>query len=160
MKITTFALSALLISGCAAGKILPETERKAQFTHTSKAKKTEAYEKALAYFSKNLGNSNSAIKMRSKKSGTIITKGNISCDVLRQAGDINMYSASFNLTFKAKDNKVRYKYDNVKMIGDSGKELGWAYLQITSKDNLKKVNTCLSELSQKITNEINQRDDF
>lgn len=154
MKIAAVAVLAFVLSGCSAKLLTPE-ERQVQFIETTKVNKAQAYERALAYFGKTFGDSNSAIKVRSPASSQIIAKGNVACNVLRQAGDTNDYVLDFSLDLQAKDKKIRLSFEDLVIKHGSGASVGqpvqWDYNQLSSVENREKIKECLEPLRKGVT---------
>jgi hypothetical protein len=148
MKPHIIVLMALSLSACAT--MLPVEQRKTQYIETTTAKRAAAYGRALAYLSKNFGDANEAIKLKDSESGQIVAKGNVTCNALRQWGDVNEYSLRFNLDFQAKDNKVRLVFEELEMISAAGAPVEWDYNQISSAANLEKAKSCLEPIRSEV----------
>ena len=73
----------IILSACAGYSVL-ESKPTVYVENTGVVKK-DAYNKALAYLAKNLGNSNYAIRLKDPDSGKIITKMSVPCNEIRLA---------------------------------------------------------------------------
>lgn len=159
MKLLISLSLIMFVTGCAT-TLLPQNERVYKTVVETKINKNEAYDKTLSYLAKNLGDSHASIKVKNRDSAQIVTHTNTTCNVLRQAGDINNYFAAYTLDFRAKDKKAQFLFEDVKIVGTSGLDVGWAYNQITSEANLKSVKPCLNRVVQQITKSYTDVNDF
>lgn len=103
------ALPAVL-TAC-AGVPLPQDQREVTFVEKTTATQAQAYQRAMTYLAKNLGDSNLAIKVKDEKAGTIVTQIAIDCSDLRTFMDLNRHVLWANLEFNAKDNKARMVFE-------------------------------------------------
>lgn len=145
---------AFLVVSCTMAQLPPPEQRRITLNEKVKGTKNQLYVATLTSLTKNLGNSNSAIKMQDKDAGVIVAKMNISCNIFRQTGDINEYSLSFNFSSKASDNLLKMDFEDLKIVGDTGKEVTWEYNQITNKEKVEKAKACLEPVKSKIIAEI------
>lgn len=109
----------------------PNNVRTIKYQEKTSATKDQVYTSSLAYIAKNFGDSNPAIKVKDKDAGMIVTKGNIVCNSLRQAGYPNDYSLKFNLSIKTKDNAYLMVFDDLQMLHNDVLPVRWEYNQIT-----------------------------
>ena len=156
---TMFALAlALLTTSCAS--LAPAEQRKTQWVETTTQTKATAYNRTLAYLSKNLGDSNHAVKMKDADSGQIIAHMNVTCNQFRQGGDPHDYNLAFNLDFQAKDNRVRMTFEDMTMLDKNGAAVGWAYNQITDAKKAEDAKVCLAPVKEGILRALQGANDY
>ena len=143
----------LTFAGCAS--LAPREQRQLQFVENTTAPKATAYNRAMGYIAKNFGNSNVAIRMKDEASGQIILKGNVACNEMRQFGDTNDYFLGFNLDFQAKDNKVRFLFEDLEMLKKDGTSVPFANNQLTSAGDTEKVKPCIEPVRSGMLKAIN-----
>lgn len=156
-----------LLTSCAMGTLAPSEIRKKEYIIETKVKKADAYSKALAHLAKNFGDSNDAIKVKNEGSGQIIAKGNTTCNILPGDG-LSNYSLWFNLDFQAKDNKVRFDFEDLIIkYGSTSKMPGFTdtnsmsgqtappHFNIQKKEDVDKLESCLKPIVDGVTQAIN-----
>ncbi len=137
-------LTSLLVS-CAVGVLAPSEIRKKEYVVTTKAKKADAYSKALAHFAKTFGDANEAIKIKNEGAGQIVAKGNVPCRALPGDG-ISEYNLWFDLDFQAKDNKVRFVFEDLIIkFGYNGSPAPTMF-NIQKKEDVGKLDKCLKPI--------------
>lgn len=137
-------ISTVLVYGCAS--LPPKDQRTVQYTNETNANKSTAYNRALGHLAKNFKDANHAIKIQNKDDAEIIAKGNISCNIFRNFGDINEYNLQFDLDFQAKDKKVRLVFEDLMITGTDGRMPAFASSQITNAEKLEKAKECLEPI--------------
>lgn len=147
MKNIIVWLLLLTLSSCATS-MLQKKDREIESVVKTKMSKENAYSTALTYIAKNFGDSSKVIKMKNLESGTIVLKGNTSCNIFRQAGDINNYLLQFTLTIMLKNQKAKLHYENLYISSNTGNPIGWEYNRISSKEKLRKSMGCLDSLNK------------
>lgn len=143
-------LSTLFILASCASTLPPKEQRSLTFVEETKTKKDDSFVNALAFISKNFGNSNDVIKAQDKKSGLIVLKGNTTCNIFRQAGDVNDYRLQFTLELNFKDNKTRFQFEDLYISSNTGAPVQWDYNQLTDKSKVEKAGECLNSLKSGI----------
>ena len=99
MRMADFFISICFVGGVL--RLRQKTDRKIEYVETADGvTQQQIFEKALTYLTKQVNDSNAAIKMKNSGTAQIIMQGNLSCNEMRQAGDINDYRLSFILDFK------------------------------------------------------------
>ncbi|MBY0316332.1 MAG: DUF4468 domain-containing protein [Bdellovibrionales bacterium] len=119
----------LTLSGCAAMslKAVDQKDLIHSYVIENKKSKSENYQSALVFFSKNLVDSNQAIKMQDKESGRIITRMIHVCDDLLRPDVVNITTGKipteiqYNIETLVKDKKVKL---NLEMTGVNAQTLG------------------------------------
>lgn len=158
MKSLTIASFLVLCSGCAS--LPPADQRQTQFVDSTSASKTVAYKRALAEFSKGFNDANRSLQLKDEESGQIVAKGNISCDIFRQPGDVNEYSLAFVMDFQAKDKKARFKFTDMVINDKYGQPVTWEYNQLTDSEKVEKAKECLKPLHENALKAIGGSNDF
>ena len=153
-------MSLIILSSCGSAKLAPSDERRINFIEKTNLSKDENYNKSLEYLSKNLGDSNYAIKVNDKTSGTIITRASVICNNLRQFGDTNEYSLKFNLTINSKNNKIRFLFEDLQIVDKVGNLVRWEYNQITDSSKIKKIESCLHPIKSGILNSLTSQEQW
>lgn len=148
-------LPLLILVSCGSATLAPQNQRIVKFNEKASGNKSAIYTSVLGYLAKNLGDSNSAIKMQDKDSGMIITKMNIDCNVLRQFGDVNGYYVQTNLTSKSEDNSLKLIFEDLVMVDKLGTPFKYDYGQITDQTKVEKIKECLIPVKDSILNSIN-----
>ena len=110
MKNTILLVMILGLTACATTP-LPQEQREFKFVEQTALKQKEAYNAALSYLAKNLGDSNFAIKVKDPETGTIITQIAVDCPELKLFMDLNKHVAAYNLEVSTKDSKIRFVYE-------------------------------------------------
>lgn len=138
----TLPILAFVSVGCAT--IAPPDVRKASFVEKTSQTKSASFNRALAYLAKNMGDSNSAIKLKDPESARIVVKMNSPCNAIRPWGDfMNNYSASYTADFQAKDKRFRLNFEDVHILVDQTGAL--AGTNISGAKEMDKVKSeCLS----------------
>jgi hypothetical protein len=154
MKLIKF-LPLLILVSCGSATLAPQSERVVKFSEAVNADKAGVYTSVMAYLAKTSGDSNSAIKMQDKEAGIIIFKGNTSCNVFRQFGDVNDYFVKFNLTAKADNKLLKLTFEDLVMADKFGTPFNYEYGQITDAAKVEKVKECLSPIKSSILTSIN-----
>lgn len=156
MRFIVFALTLLIITGCTMAQLAPASDRRVEIIQKTKATKTEAYNKALVYFGKRLGDSNHASKVADKEQGQIVIKANMPCNVFRQSLDPKEYFLAFDLDFQAKDNRVRLVFEDMRILDDHGQLFIFDYNQLVSAEQTQKAKSCLADVARGLASEINK----
>lgn len=109
--ILALALGLFLFEGCVMAPLAKEA-REFSFVEQTTVKQKDAYNSALAYLAKNLGDSNFAIKVKDPEAGSIITDIALDCPQLKNSVlDPNRHTVLYNLEVQTKDNKIRFIYE-------------------------------------------------
>jgi len=148
-------LPLLILVSCGSATLAPQNQRIVKFNEKVTGNKSAIYTSVLGYLAKNLGDSNSAIKMQDKDSGMIITKMNVDCNVFRQFGDVNSYFVQTNLTAKAEENNLKLSFEDLVMVDKLGTPFSYEYGQITDQSKTEKVKECLTPIKDSILSSIN-----
>jgi hypothetical protein len=159
MKKLIMIITLLSLVSCAS-TLLPVGQRKVSIVKKTSKPKGHNYSKAMSYFAKAFKDSSKVIKSKDKGAGQIILKGNTSCNIFRQAGDINNYSLMFTLTFDAKDKKVRFLFEDLFIASNIGEPVAWGYNQLSSAENVKKSKKCLANLVSGVVESISDKSDW
>jgi hypothetical protein len=88
-------------------------------------------------------------------SGQVVVKGNTACDTFRQTGDVNNYRLAFNLDFTAKDNRVRFVFEDLEILDSNGQSVQYAYNQIVDKGKAEQAKSCLAPVKDGFMKTIN-----
>jgi hypothetical protein len=157
---------ALSLSGCAGlavKPLLPSAQRSFEYVEPTTVSAKIGFENALTFVAQKFGDSNSAIKIKDKESSHIGVSGNVVCNELRPSFDVmHDYRLSFFLDVRFKDKKSKIVVSELEMIDSQGTALGAAAYQITSPENLKKVEPCVIEIKNALVASLNikQSNDF
>lgn len=148
-------LPLLILVSCGSATLAPPTDRIVKFSESVNADKATIHTSVMAYFAKNAGDANSAIKMQDKDSGMIVFKGNTPCNVFRQFGDVNDYFVKFSLTTKADNKLLKLTFEDLFMADKFGTPFSYEYGQLTDASKVEKVKECLSPIKSSILSSIN-----
>ncbi len=154
MKLFKFLPLIALVS-CGSATLAPQNERVIKFSESVNADKSTIYTSTMAFFAKNAGDANSAIKMQDKEAGMIIFKGNTPCDIFKQFGDTNDYFVQFNLTTKAENKSLKLTFEDLVMADKFGTPFRYDYGQITDASKVEKVKDCLLPIKNSILSSLN-----
>lgn len=159
MKKTLYAISlALSLIGCATTP-LPQEGREMKFVEETSLKQKDAYNLALGYLAKNLGDSNFAIKVRDPDSGTIITEIAFNCEELKGFMDLSRHTPVFNLEVGTKDNKVRFVFEALRdrrynpMSGQFQLEEAFS-----TPDKIEALRPCVQRMKAEILKQMGRKD--
>lgn len=159
MKTLLLGFACLGITSCATmgGTPLPQEQREFTFVEKTDLKQADAYNAALLFISKKLGDSNMAIKMKDPGSGTIMTQIGLGCPELRGALDLMSHTPSYNLEIDAKDNKIRMVYEAYedRIVNVGGEPLGAAF--ISSPSQVAAVKTCASRNKDELLHALSKK---
>lgn len=114
-KIALFTLT-LIISTFTFG----QTNYEWQIKDSVKQSKNEIYSKTKLFISSNWNSSNDVIQNDDKEAGIILVKGLTKNFQFTQLGATYVYTYSYNVTFKVKDNKYFIEINNVKCHSTAG----------------------------------------
>jgi hypothetical protein len=140
MKIMLLSLFCISITSCGSTPLASPEIRQRSYIIESKNDKAKNYSIALAHLAKNVGDANHAIKVQDKAEGTIVMKGLVICNELKQLGAPDM-NLEFNLTVNSKEQKVRMLFEDMEMTGPGSQ---WEYASLSSPERVEKVATCLT----------------
>ena len=159
MKKTLCVISLVLsIIGCASVP-LPQEGREIKFVEETSLKQKDAYNLALGYLAKNLGDSNFAIKVKDPDSGTIITEIAFDCPELKGFMDLSRHAPVFNLEVGTKDKRVKFVFEALKdrlynpMSGQFQLEEAFS-----SADKVELVKPCVQRVKAKILKQMGRKD--
>lgn len=139
------AMIALCLSACATLPPLPPEQREFKFVEATSLSQKDAYNAALTYIAKTLGNSNFAIKVKDPEAGTIMTQIGIACPEMKSGwADAMSHTPSYNLEINTKDQKIRFVYDGYEdqIVNVDGRHLGGAF--ISTQAQAEALKTCAS----------------
>jgi hypothetical protein len=115
--IVTILFSLMVLSSCAT--LAPAQDRTASFQIKTSLTKAVAHSKINEWAAKNLGDSNSAIKMNDKEAGKLVMHANVSC---AEANPASAYIGKpvdlwFNFTSTSNDNVVGLQFEDIAAEG-------------------------------------------
>lgn len=106
MKYIIISALALVCLSCAT---IPLAQREFSFVEETKVTKNVAYQNALAYLGRNLGDSKEALRVQDKEAGRLITRIIIPCDEAKMLMTTRG-SAEYSLELEFKDKKTRITF--------------------------------------------------
>ena len=148
-------LPLLILVSCGSATLAPQNVRVVKFNEVVNSDKATIYTSVMAFFAKNAGDANSAIKIQDKEAGMIIFKGNTPCDIFKQFGDTNDYFVQFNLTTKAENKSLKLTFEDLVMADKFGAPFRYDYGQITDASKAEKVKECLLPIKSSILSSVN-----
>lgn len=151
MKIVLLSLICVSMASCASTPLASPEVRQKSFIIETKNDKNKNYSASLIHLSKNVGDSNHAIKVQDKEAGIIVIKGLVGCNVFKQMGAPDM-NLEFNLTVNSKDQKVRVLFEDMVMTGPGSE---WEYAALSNAERVEKAATCLSTVVDGLKKELN-----
>jgi hypothetical protein len=116
-------VSVLTLASCATA--MKKEDSVFTFVETTTVDKVPAFNSALSYLAKNLGDSNYAIKIKDETNGKIITQIGTGCNELRAFADFSNYTVNYTLEADFKDKKVRLSLEGntYTQVGIDGKHV-------------------------------------
>ncbi len=149
---TTSALAILVtLASCASSTPAPRELRQFSVVEGTKLSQSEAYLKAMQYFTGSINDVKSAITMQDPQNFRFILKTNVICNELRQFGDIADYRLLTSLTFEVKPGKYRLAFEDMTMTENNGNPVSWTYLQLGSTEKVNQVQVCLKPIIDNIS---------
>lgn len=152
-RLLVFFAASVLFS-CASAP-LPKEQREYQFVEKTNVSKSDAFQRALGYFAKNLVDSNSAIKVKDENAGRIITRIRQECDEFKAFGDLlGTWTTDFTVEFEAKDMRVRLTLEGLSYDrrDSMGNQATYGY---SSEKDVAKGKVCATKLKQEIMQAVN-----
>lgn len=150
MKTILLATLSITLASCAGTPLASSDVRQKSYIIESKNDKAKNFSLSLAHLSKNVGDSNHAIKLQDKEDGTIIMKGLVTCNVFKQLGAPDM-NLEFNLTVNSKDQKIRVFFEDLTMTGPGSQ---WEYAILNNASKVEQASKCLDGIIDGLKKEL------
>lgn len=105
----------LLFVSCMA-PMLNRESRQAEYIVTTNLPAQQSYDRALLWFTKNLGNANFAIQLKDPEQKRIVVIAHINVNEGMGMNTWGEYRISFTIDFQAKDERARVQFTDVKKV--------------------------------------------
>jgi hypothetical protein len=142
MRFSLILLLSATIVSCVS--LAPREVRQISYPISTRLLKANTHVKINEWAAKNLGDSNSAIKMNDKDTGKLIIHANVKCAEANPASAFlgNPVALWFNLTVTSQDNAVDFLFEDVIVEG------GW---EPSSTQQMSKLSTaCLEPIVRQL----------
>lgn len=126
-------------------KLLPKEQRQKEYLISHTLKKKMAFQKISIWTAKSFSNANEAIKLRDIEMGTLIAKGNVSCDTLDLGnGFASDKRLDLTLEITVDDNNAKIDVTDIIALGSSAWDSG--YRPSTKEEMDKFTGACIDPL--------------
>lgn len=161
-NIFILVMASTLVS-CASMQLKPFKDTKATFIEETDRSKSDAFERTAVWLAKNLGDSNSAIKINDTSSGRLVAKITFPCKGLKRPDvipNIASTDVQFNVDVAFKDKKVKYELEMLgftRNLGAYGGNQHYFIAEATGQDVA--VKNCFDDLKKSLKEAIEKKAD-